>query len=297
MMLDTGTYQGSNVRQYVPFVESCLTFFDEHYRYLAEKRGVKTFDQDGNYVLYPGSATETFKMAYDSASTIAALQVVLTKLLALPLADLPDAERARWSEMRQHLPPIPLREIDGHQTIAPARLWERVQNVEAPQLYPVFSLGLFGIGKPDLRVALDTYRYDPYVVKFRSHVGWKQYNLFAARLGLAEDAAKYTVLKLQDGPYRFPAFWGPGFDWAPDHNWGGTGMLGLQEMLLQCDGDKIYLLPAWPRSWNVRFKLHAPHQTTVEAMVESGVVRDLKVTPASRANDVIRLSPQNIAGR
>ena len=147
---------------------------------------------------------------------------------------------------------------------------------------------MFGIGKPDLDVALNTYRYDPYVTKFRSYKGWKQDNIFAARLGLTGEAADLTLKKLANGPHRFPAFWGPGFDWTPDHNWGGTAALGLQEMLMQTNGGKIYLLPAWPKDWNVQFKLHAPRRTVVEGTVEAGVLRSLVVTPQSRAKDVIR---------
>ena len=292
MMLDVQQYTGTDTRAYVPFIESCLAFFDEHYRYLAEQRGVKTFDEEGHYVLYPGSAAETFKMAYDSSSTIAALHVILTRLLALPASYLMPLDRTRWNEMLNRLPPLAFQEIAGHKTIAPARLWQRVQNSESPQLYPVFPWGLFGIGKPDLGIALNTYKYDPYALKFRSHIGWKQDNIFAARLGLTADAAKYTTLKLQDGPYRFPAFWGPGFDWSPDHNWGGSGMIGLQEMLLQTDGKKIYLLPAWPKNWNAHFKLHAPYETIIEGAVENGVIRNLKVTPAHREQDVVRLPVQ-----
>lgn len=93
--------------------------------------------------------------------------------------------------------------------------------------------------------------------------------------------------KLQDSGRRFPAFWGPGYDWAPDHNWGGSGMIGLREMLLQADGRKIYLLPAWPKSWDVHFKLHAPYRTTVEAVVEDGKIQELKVSPESRRADVV----------
>jgi hypothetical protein len=77
---------------------------------------------------------------------------------------------------------------------------------------------------------------------------------------------------------------------VPDHNWGGSGMVGLQEMLMAADpyGDgKIHLLPAWPKDWDVRFKLHAPQQTTVEASVKHGKVVDLKVTPESRRKDVV----------
>ncbi len=292
MALDTQQYENADIHQYVPLIESCLQFFDEHYRYLASKRGIEVFDQDGHYVLYPGSATETFKMTYNSASTISALRVVLTQLLALPVRYLSDVQRKKWSEMLTRIPPIPFREVDGHKTIAAAQVWQRVQNVEAPQLYPVFPWGIYGIGHPDLDLALNTYNFDPYVIKFRSYIGWKQYNIFAARLGLSRDAAKYTTLKLHNGPFRFPAFWGPGFDWAPDHNWGGTGMIGLQEMLMQTVGKQIYLLPAWPKEWSVRFKLHAPYQTTVEGMVEEGTIHHLQVTPRSRTNDVITMKAQ-----
>ena len=73
--------------------------------------------------------------------------------------------------------------------------------------------------------------------------------------------------KLQDGPYRFPAFWGPGFDWSPDHNWGGSALIGLEEMLLQEDpatGEPI-LFPAWPKDKHIRFKLHTSDGRIIEA--------------------------------
>jgi hypothetical protein len=35
-------------------------------------------------------------------------------------------------------------------------------------------------------------------------------------------------------------------------------MIGLQEMLLQTNGDSLLLFPAWPKEWDVTFKLHAP---------------------------------------
>jgi hypothetical protein len=134
--------------------------------------------------------------------------------------------------------------------------------------------------------------YDTNTVKFRSHVGWKQDNIFAARLGLTSEAARLTVMKLKNSGRRFPAFWGPGYDWTPDHNWGGSGMIGLQEMLLQTDGQKILLLPAWPRDWDVNFKLHAPYQTTVEGEVKEGKLVSLKVLPEERRKDVVNYFEQ-----
>jgi len=60
-------------------------------------------------------------------------------------------------------------------------------------------------------------------------------------------------------------------------------MIGLQEMLLQTTDDgKMLLFPAWPKEWNVRFKLHAPQNTTVEAELKDGRIAKLVVIPANR---------------
>jgi hypothetical protein len=271
MMLDAGRMDC------VPFVESCVRFFDEHYRRL---------DSAGHMILYPGSAGETYKMADDASSTIAGLRTVLTRLI-----EMKGGKDTTWEAMLRRLPPLAYRQFDGHVTISPAKTWQRINNQECPQLYPVFPWGIYGIGRPGLDTAINTYKYDTDAVRFRSYIGWKQDNIFAARLGLTDDAARLTVEKLKDGPRRFPAFWGPGFDWTPDHNWGGSGMIGLQEMLLQTDGRRLFLFPAWPRDWDVHFKLHAPDATTVEAVLRHGKLVSLKVEPESRRQDIVNLMP------
>jgi hypothetical protein len=58
-------------------------------------------------------------------------------------------------------------------------------------------------------------------------------------------------------------------------------------MLMQCDGRRIQLLPAWPSDWTADFKLHAPFNTTVQGHIENGKVSDLKVVPAEREKDVV----------
>ena len=64
-------------------------------------------------------------------------------------------------------------------------------------------------------------------------------------------------------------------------------MIGLQEMLMQCDGRTIRLLPAWPEGWEVDFKLHAPFNTVVEGRYAGGKLEYLQVTPPERAADII----------
>lgn len=274
--------------KYLPLVESTLQFFDQHYRYLARMRGRKELDGEGKLILYPGSACETYKMAYNASSTVAGLHAVLNAYLS-------DAEVSRLrcqpdtaamytylQQMQQRLPDIPLRTLEVTDetsssvsfkpAISPARVWERVNNIETPQLYPVFPWRIYGVGRPHLDVALNTYLYDPDALKFRSSNGWKQDNIWAACLGQTEDAARLMLEKLGNGPHRFPAFWGPGYDWTPDHNWGGSGMIGLQEMLMQEVDGEILAFPAWPKEWNVRFRLHTTDGRVVEAeMHDEGV--------------------------
>ncbi|SHF30545.1 hypothetical protein SAMN05444405_10715 [Bacteroides luti] len=285
MILETKEYNNEKIDKYVPLIESVLTFFDEHYRMLATQRGRKVLDGDGHLVLYPGSACETYKMAYNSTSTISALTVVLEKMIEYSAAD--STKSARWKQMLSTIPPITIREENGKKMIAPAKLWERINNIESPQLYPVFPWRVYGVGKKDLDVAVNTYFSDSDALKFRSHIGWKQDNIFAACLGLTKEAQRLTSLKMKDSELRFPTFWGPGYDWTPDHNWGGSGMIGLQEMLMQTNGEQILLFPAWPAEWNVHFKMHAPKNTTVEAELKDGKVTSLQVYPAERMKDVV----------
>ena len=269
MAIEARRYTLFDLERYMPMIRSCLRFFDEHYQYLANQRGAKRLDGNGKLVLYPGSGGETFKGAYNSTSTIAALRTV-----AAAIGD---------TALLRRLPDIVVRDS----MIQPALHYERVQNVETTQLYPVFPWRMYGVGRPDLQIARNTYQNDSLALKFRSHVGWKQDLIWAACLGMTDEAARLLKLKMSDGPHRFPAFWGPGYDWTPDHNWGGSGMIGLQEMLMQEVDGKIYLFPAWPRDWDVKFKLHASRNTTVEAELKGGKVLHVKVTPNIRQSDLV----------
>lgn len=289
------SYGDFDMSSYISMVESVLTFFDEHYRYLARLRGETELDGDGHLRLYPGSACETYKITDNSTSTIAALDCVAGELAAWHERAGNQDRAQRWSRFRGTLPEISFRGLETPeggtvQGIAPAKSWERINNSEAPQLYPVWPWRMYGPLSEDLDLARNTYLYDPDVREFYTWTGWKQYNIFAACLGMTDEAKALTLKKFEDATaQRFPTFWGPGYDWTPDHNWGGTAMIGLQEMLLQTDGDRILLFPAWPREWDVHFKLHAPGKTTVEAELRGGEVRILGVTPEGRLNDIVNM--------
>ncbi|WP_289763044.1 DUF5703 domain-containing protein [uncultured Duncaniella sp.] len=289
MMLESARYHGTDISAYRPLIESSLTFFDEHYRYLASRRGSKSLDGDGKLILFPGSGCETYKMTNNAASTVAALRRVTGDYINY-MKTQGDTAVSKWNDLLSRIPEIPHRYLDGRMMIAPAKTWERINNVETPQLYPVWPWRFYGATVGDsamLDIARNTYLYDPDALRFRSTTGWKQDNIWAACLGLTDEAFELNSQKWADGSHRFPAFLGPGYDWTPDHNWGGSAMVGLQEMLMQTDGDKIYLFPAWPLGRDISFKLHAPANTTVEAELKEGKLTKLVVTPATRASDIV----------
>ncbi len=278
MALEANYYANLDITVYLPMIHSCLRFFDEHYQFLANQRGAKRLDGLGHLVLYPGSGGETFKGAYNATSTVAALHTVTNAFLRVLRERQDTTLVAYYTAFKNRLPDITVR--DG--MIQPALHYERVQNVESTQLYPVFPWRMYGVGRPDLEVARHTYLNDSLAVKFRSHIGWKQDAIWAACLGMTDEAKRLITQKMADGPHRFPAFWGPGFDWTPDHNWGGSGMIALQEMLLQEVGDTLYLFPAWPRDWDIRFRLHASHGTVVDAELRQGKLVNIHVMPVER---------------
>jgi hypothetical protein len=286
MMLDLNKYSEKDISIYIPFIESCLTFFDEHYKREALLRGRQVLDGNGKLVLYPSSGAETYKMAYNSTSLIAGLKVVLKRLLELPEKYLSVEKRKYWNNMLNRIPEIAFREKEGYKTISPAWSWARVNNQELPQLYTVFPFSLYGIGLPNLDVAINTWKYGIDTSIQKNYISWHQDAIFCARLGLTEEAAAITIKKLKNADRRFPTFWGPGHDWVPDHNWGGSGMIGLQEMLMQTVDNKIYLFPAWPATWDVKFKLNAPFKTIVEGELKNGKLVNYSVTPVSREKDV-----------
>jgi len=288
MILEYFRFSGKDISAYMPFVKSAIRFFDEHYRFRARQHFGKEFTDDGKYIFYPCMALETYTGNVKNPSdVIAALNVLTRELQGLPEKYVSKEESEYYADMKSRLPEMPTRQMNGFQVISPAETWDKIINQEIPQLYPVFPWGLFGIGKPGLEMAINTWKYGTDEARQKNHISWHQDAIFCARLGLTEEAKNITIKKLSDSQRRFPTFWGPGHDWVPDHNWGGSGMIGLQEMLMQTSENEILLLPAWPEDWDVDFRLYAPKNTLVEGRVRNGEIQDLKITPESRLADVI----------
>lgn len=287
MILKYFEYSSSDITKYLPFIESAVAFFDYHYQLLHMRNTGKMLDLHGHLVIFPSTACETYKNATNPTDVISALEGVTKALLALPKGYLSQEKLDYYTGLKNRIPPIEFRTIEGKKTIAPAKSWTEIINVEIPQLYPVFPYEIYGIGRDDMGVAVNTWKLGVDNPDQKDYVSWHQDNIFCARLGLTDQAAEYTIKKLEDSPRRFPAFWGPGHDWVPDHNWGGSGMIGMQEMLLQTNGEAIYLLPAWLKDWDVEFKLHAPMNTIIEVKYVKGKIEKLNVFPEHRRKDIL----------
>jgi hypothetical protein len=279
MMFDYFEYTGDTgfVKEILlPHADAVTTFYDQHYH----------LDNHGKIHIGPAQSLETWQVAVNPMPEIAGLRYVLPKLGSLPSSLLTSEEQSRWEKLESQLPPLPSKTQDGKQILLPAAFFDMKMNVENPELYAVFPYRIFGVGKKDLDVALNTY----FRREYREDKCWYQNALDAALLGLADSARQMVVERAQPASYsesRFPAFWNMFNDWSPDIDHGGNLQLALNNMLLQCEGTEIRLLPAWPKDWNVHFKLHAPQQTTVECEYRNGKIESLHVTPESRKKDVI----------
>jgi hypothetical protein len=265
-------------REYlIPIADAVTEFFDLHW--LRDSRGKIHFE--------PAQSLETWHEATNPLPEIAGLRYLLPKLLELPEALTSDAPRTRWRRMLTELPEFPMGERDGKRILLPAEKFSNKKNVENPELYAIFPFRLFGLGKPDLEFARDTFAARMH----QSHDCWSQDDIQMALLGLTGQVKANVTARASDHAHtqsRFPAFWDAFHDWIPDMDHGGVLQLALELMLMQTEGREIRLLPAWPKEWNADFKLHAPLQTVIEGKVSGGAFRELRVTPPSRQHDITK---------
>lgn len=279
MMLDYYAYSGDQKfakEIMLPVATAGLQFFTHHFGR----------DAAGKILLDPDNAIEMFWKVHNPAPDIAGLHAVLNGMIALP-AELTDAATLQqWKKMRDELPELPKGLKNGDQVLLPYTGAQTAKsfNAENPELYSIYPFRLYGLGKPDLQLAMNTFK----ARKFTDKGCWVQDPVQAAMLGLSDDAKDYVTFTLtrKDPRLKFPAFWARGNDYEPDQDNGGNGENGLQQMLMQADGKKIRLLPAWPKDWDADFKLNAPYRTTVQGKVVKGKLVQLTVIPADRRADV-----------
>ena len=259
----------------IPFAAEILAFFDQHWM-----RGA-----DGKILFHPAQSLETWWDCANPLPEIAGLRYIIPRLRQL---DCNKTLKTRWQKTLDDLPPLPLATDDktGSKFLLPAEKFDRKNNGENPELYAVFPYRLctLAAGSNALDIGKATFQRR----RHRDNGGWQQNSIQAALLGLTDEARGGVVASAsRTSPgFRFPAMWGV-FDWTPDQDHGTVMMCALQRMCVQYEGDKIYVLPAWPKDWDVAFKLHAPKNTTVECVYRNGKLEQLRVSPEARRKDVV----------
>lgn len=270
MMLEYADYSGSDIAECMDFIDSVIRFYFAHYGR----------DSEGKLLVFPSTALESYKgdpyaedrKEYGAANpmdVIAGLRELLDCLIRYLEEKGQDAEQYR--EWRSICPECPCGEEEGKKVYLPAQEYNPIPfNCELPQLYRVFPYSYKGLSEEEREIGRNTYQSPSVTEEQRLLVSWHQNGIFAARLKLCEEAMRILKFKLGDSGRRFTAFWGPGHDWTPDHNWGGSAMIGLQEMLLQIEGESYELLPAWDRTVDVEFRLFVPGRKAVHCILEDG---------------------------
>ena len=270
-------------------------------------------DAYGNFIMEGVGCAETYQGVTNPCTEIGCLKFLLDKLLSF---DIEDSYRERWEAFRNILPDVPYRTIRGKKLLAVGDRYDPGRtNCESPELYSVYPFRQVWLGKPErLNIARQSFHVKTVSLDGTDDSqgvetgGWQSSPVQAAYLGLSREAARLVSINFNDQfvhwndnipigtPYpnrpraRFPAFWECKMDGTPDNDHGANSVNALQSMLLQSDGDKIYLLPAWPEDWDVSFKLKAANNTTVSCEYRDGTIKKLQVSPKSREKDIVNMS-------
>jgi alpha-L-fucosidase 2 len=261
----------------VPFATQAIRFFEDHWPIVNSK-----------FVFYPANACEMYWGCTNSTDYISGLMSDIQQLVALPANLTTPALIQEWKNCYAFLPPLPMDPTGSY--VKPAQTYGPPENSENPECYCIFPYRLFGLGLTNYNIGLatfenrtiQTYKYD-----------WSQDPIEEALVGLTS-AAQADVINNFNDTYpecRFRAFWNTRNDYVPTEDTGGAAMSALQFMLMQCVGTNILLLPSWPPSWNVDFKLNAPGNSSVRLILTNGTVSQLTVNPSTLTNNLVELLP------
>jgi alpha-L-fucosidase 2 len=257
----------------VPFATQAIRFFEDHWPVV-----------NGKFFFYPANACEMYWSCTNSADYISGLMSDINQLQALPSNITTPALLTEWNNVYNELPALPMDPTGTY--IKPAQTYGSGMNSENPECYPIFPYRLYGLGLPNFNIALatfnnrtvKTYKYD-----------WSQDPIEEALVGLTSSAQTDVInnFKDTDSTARYQAFWATRNDYLPTEDTGGAAMSALQYMLMQCVGSQIMVIPSWPSTWSVDYKLNAASNTTVRLIFTNGIITTLTVSPSSRSNNIV----------
>ncbi len=215
-------------------------------------------------------ALETYHDVDDSAADIAALHAITRAIAHLPSRLVGRAVHDLAASVARRLPDLPSRRgRDGVRRWRPARtIRGPARNYENPELYAVWPYGLTGRGRAGVGMARATFA----ARRFKRTGGWYPDAIIAAALGLPEQARAHLERNAAQTCGRFPAMFGPNFDWVPDQDHGNVTVLGLQRLALEALRDLRRAgeptSRAWPLWWGLRGRLLDAAGAVVELEIE-----------------------------
>lgn len=237
----------------------------------------------GKLFLERASGLETWWEADNPADQIAGLKSVVPKVIEIARSiGHENSTIQRWEAYLPLIPELPrgIMRFEGglwQDPLAGADLLpalavhhRKKENNEDNELYSVWPFELFGCGLPEYEDALSTYRRR---IHREPSNGWSQTSIWAARLGLAEEAAEMLLKHfaysagLPGGMMASPGENYPGRPDIPNCAYFdsvGAMAVAVNEMLMQDHTGRIVELPAWPEKENVYFKLHAASGEVVQ---------------------------------
>ncbi|MEO0054590.1 MAG: hypothetical protein RLZZ50_537, partial [Verrucomicrobiota bacterium] len=230
LALHARSYSGADLAPDLDWMLGTLRFFDSFYRAQHKQRHGTELNARGRLVIYPGSSVEAVIGATNPVDAVSGLLTVSDALLALPESVLSAERRAYVAGLRATLPDLPMGERDGRRSVLIADSYEKEFNQwEFPEMYAAWPYRRIGVTTPGTleltRATFDTVQ-KPWADKVLHHdFSWMPNIVNAANAGYADRAGALLVDKMSDrkAQVRFPAFFGPGHDWLPDHNHGGSG--------------------------------------------------------------------------
>lgn len=288
----------------LPLLKEAVDFYQDY----------ATLGADRQYHIAPEDARETYWRVQDGMTSLSALREGLPILIreSQRLGVFSDLQ-PRWQEFLEHLAPLPagpdgtafapcvigptipasdnplIKRLYPPQNTS-TRLDKRF-NSENPELDCIYPFGLAAIGTANREQAIATYQRRV----FAGSSGWDWSAICAARLGLADEAARLQqehCRHSQHWPQGFwdsPAgpYWANGLVDCPYFDSSGVNATTTTEMLLQSHGGGIRVWPAAPVSWEGGFRLRAETGFLVTSERAAGQVRYLALE--SLFGDVCRV--------
>jgi hypothetical protein len=270
-----------------PYMVEAVQFFLEY-----AKRG-----EDGKWHIYPTNSRETWWRVQDAAPDLAGLRSCLPILIQESQRLGRDAAlRPIWQEFLDNLADFPTDPETGaylpcvyvpEPRPTDLRVVESVyvgknvsrssadrKNSESPECEFIFPWNLAGIGSPNHEQARTTF-----LARRGGGAGWDPSGVWAARLGLAEEALK--VVLAHGGNQRWPqgwwntpatTFWAKSLIDSPGFDSAGANATALTEMCLQSYDERVRLWPAFPAEWRGLLRLRAMPGFLVTSEILSGQV-------------------------